>query len=69
MNLERNEEKERIIGNARANAIPIISRFKELGGMFPQQIKETTLSRTTRRLLKVELTYKLNTTQTTPSAP
>ncbi|MDH5429299.1 MAG: type IIA DNA topoisomerase subunit B [Nitrospirota bacterium] len=58
------EEKDRIISAARANAKPIISRFKGLGEMFPQQLKETTLSRATRRLLKVELLDELNTDRT-----
>jgi DNA gyrase subunit B len=58
------EEKNRIISEARANAKPIISRFKGLGEMFPQQLKETTLSRATRRLLKVELLDELNTDRT-----
>jgi len=58
------EEKDRIIFEARANAKPIISRFKGLGEMFPQQLKETTLSRATRRLLKVELRDELNTDRT-----
>ena len=58
------EEKDRIISEARANAKPIISRFKGLGEMFPQQLKETTLSHATRRLLKVELLDELNTDQT-----
>jgi DNA gyrase subunit B/topoisomerase-4 subunit B len=58
------EEKDRIISEARANAKPIISRFKGLGEMFPQQLKETTLSRATRRLLKVELRDELNTDRT-----
>jgi DNA gyrase subunit B/topoisomerase-4 subunit B len=58
------EEKDRIISEARANAKPIISRFKGLGEMFPQQLKETTLHRATRRLLKVELINELNTDRT-----
>jgi len=58
------EEKDRIVASARANAKPIISRFKGLGEMFPQQLKETTLSRDTRRLLKVELLDELNTDRT-----
>jgi DNA gyrase subunit B/topoisomerase-4 subunit B len=58
------EEKDRIMAGARANAKPIISRFKGLGEMFPQQLKETTLSRATRRLLKVELLDELNTDRT-----
>ena len=58
------EEKDRIVAGARANAKPIISRFKGLGEMFPQQLKETTLSRATRRLLNVELLDELNTDRT-----
>ncbi len=58
------EEKDRIVANARANAKPIISRFKGLGEMFPQQLKETTLNRATRRLLKVELLDELSTDRT-----
>lgn len=58
------EEKDQIISEARANAKPIISRFKGLGEMFPQQLKETTLHRATRRLLKVELHDELNTDRT-----
>ena len=58
------EEKDCIIAAARTNAKPIISRFKGLGEMFPQQLKETTLSRATRRLLKVELLDELNTDRT-----
>ena len=59
------EEKDRIISEARANAKPIISRFKGLGEMFPQQLKETTLS--PQRLVafsKVELLDELNTDRT-----
>ncbi len=58
------EERDRIISKARANAKPLISRFKGLGEMFPQQLKETTLHRATRRLLKVELIDELNTDRT-----
>ena len=58
------EEKDRIVGDARANAKPIISRFKGLGEMFPQQLKETTLNPATRRLLKVELLDELSTDRT-----
>jgi DNA gyrase subunit B/topoisomerase-4 subunit B len=58
------EEKNRMVANARANAKPIISRFKGLGEMFPQQLKETTLHRATRRLLKVELIDELHTDRT-----
>ncbi|MCA9470593.1 MAG: type IIA DNA topoisomerase subunit B [Nitrospirales bacterium] len=55
------EEKARILGEARSNAKPTISRFKGLGEMFPQQLRETTLQTSTRRLLKVELLDELNT--------
>ena len=58
------EEKERILAQARSNANPTISRFKGLGEMFPQQLKETTLSPISRRLLKVELQDELNTDRT-----
>ncbi len=58
------EEKERILGQARSNAKPTISRFKGLGEMFPQQLRETTLHPATRRLLKVELLDQLNTDRT-----
>ena len=58
------EEKERILAQARSNANPTISRFKGLGEMFPQQLKETTLNPITRRLLKVELQDELNTDRT-----
>jgi len=55
------EEKERILARARSNAKPTISRFKGLGEMFPQQLKETTLNPASRRLLKVELQDELTT--------
>lgn len=58
------EEKETILAQARSNAKPSISRFKGLGEMFPQQLKETTLNPATRRLLKVELQDELNTDRT-----
>ncbi len=58
------EEKERILAQARSNAKPTISRFKGLGEMFPQQLRETTLHTSTRRLLKVELLDQLATDRT-----
>ncbi len=58
------EDKDRIVAEARSNAKPTISRFKGLGEMFPQQLKETTLNPGTRRLLKVELLDELNTDRT-----
>ena len=58
------EEKAEILAKARNNAKPGISRFKGLGEMFPQQLKETTLNPATRHLLKVELQDELNTDRT-----
>lgn len=58
------EEKQDILTRARANAKSTISRFKGLGEMFPQQLKETTLNPATRHLLKVELQDELNTDRT-----
>jgi DNA gyrase subunit B len=58
------EEKDRIVAEARSNAKPVISRFKGLGEMFPQQLKVTTLDPATRRLLKVELLNELHTDRT-----
>ena len=58
------EEKVLILSEARSNAKPTISRFKGLGEMFPQQLKETTLNPSTRRLLKVEVQDELHTDRT-----
>ena len=58
------EDKARILSRARANAKPLISRFKGLGEMFPQQLKDTTLNPATRQLLKVELRDELHTDRT-----
>ncbi len=58
------EEKARILSEARTNAKLTISRFKGLGEMFPQQLKETTLNPATRRLLKVEVQDELHTDRT-----
>ncbi len=58
------EEKVKIVAAARANAKPIISRFKGLGEMFPHQLRDTTLHPATRRLLKIELLDELNTDRT-----
>ena len=58
------EEKERILAEARAKTTPIISRFKGLGEMFPQQLKETTLDPATRQLLKVEIQDEIDTDRT-----
>ena len=58
------EEKARILAEADGRTKPVISRFKGLGEMFPQQLKETTLDPATRRLLKVELHNELDTDRT-----
>ena len=58
------DEKTRILAEAGGRATPVISRFKGLGEMFPQQLKETTLDPATRRLLKVELRDELDTDRT-----
>ncbi|RMH05590.1 MAG: type IIA DNA topoisomerase subunit B [Nitrospirae bacterium] len=58
------EEKERILAATRSHAKPTISRFKGLGEMFPQQLKETTLDPKTRRLLKIELHDEQETNRT-----
>jgi DNA gyrase subunit B/topoisomerase-4 subunit B len=58
------EEKDRIVAEAKGNAKPSISRFKGLGEMFPAQLKETTLQPSTRQLLKVELQDELRTDRT-----
>ena len=58
------EEKDRILTEADVRTTPVNSRFKGLGEMFPQQLKETTLDPATRRLLKVELQDELDTDRT-----
>ncbi|MYF24780.1 MAG: type IIA DNA topoisomerase subunit B [Nitrospira sp. SB0678_bin_10] len=58
------EEKDRVLAEADGRTKPVISRFKGLGEMFPQQLKETTLDPATRRLLKVELHNELDTDRT-----
>ena len=58
------EEKERILSETRSKSRPTISRFKGLGEMFPQQLKETTLNPATRQLLKVKLQDELHTDRT-----
>ncbi len=58
------EDKERILSQARARTKPMISRFKGLGEMFPRQLKETTLNPATRHLLKVELDDEHHTDRT-----
>ena len=58
------EEKASILSKTRPNAKLTMSRFKGLGEMFPQQLKETTLNPATRRLLRVELHNEYHTDQT-----
>ena len=43
---------------------PLLAGFKGWEKCSPQQLKKTTLSRATRRLLKVELLDELNTDRT-----
>jgi topoisomerase IV subunit B len=53
------KEKEKIIAeNAKGNARVEVGRFKGLGEMTPPQLKETTMNRASRTLLKVEINEK-----------
>jgi DNA gyrase subunit B len=47
--------KEEILSSLRSNAKPEITRFKGLGEMMPQTLKETTLDRRNRTLLRVQI--------------
>lgn len=58
------DDKNRIVSEAPTRAKPTISRFKGLGEMFPQQLRETTLNPATRQLLKVEVQEELHTDRT-----
>jgi topoisomerase-4 subunit B len=53
------KEKEKIIAeNGKSNARVEVGRFKGLGEMTPPQLKETTMNRASRVLLKVEINEK-----------
>lgn len=58
------DDKNRIVSEAPTRSKPTISRFKGLGEMFPQQLRETTLNPATRQLLKVEVQEELHTDRT-----
>lgn len=58
------DEKNLILSEAPTRAKPTISRFKGLGEMFPQQLRETTLNPATRQLLKVAVQDELHTDRT-----
>jgi len=49
------KEKDKIIKNLKKNAKIEISRFKGLGEMMPAQLKETTMNKETRNLMKINL--------------
>jgi len=56
--------KEEILASMAQNRKVEINRFKGLGEMTPQQLKETTLAPQTRTLLKVEIESPLETDKT-----
>jgi len=49
------KEKDKIIKNLKKNSKIEISRFKGLGEMMPAQLKETTMNKETRNLMKINL--------------
>jgi topoisomerase-4 subunit B len=49
------KEKEKLIKNLKKNSKFEISRFKGLGEMMPAQLKETTMNKETRNLIKVSV--------------
>ena len=53
--------KAKILAGAKGNAKPEIQRFKGLGEMMPEQLKQTTLDRRTRQALRVSITNELET--------
>ncbi len=53
--------KARILAQAKGNAKPEIQRFKGLGEMMPEQLKQTTLDRKTRLALRVQINDELAT--------
>jgi DNA gyrase subunit B len=53
------EERDRIIGDAPGNAKVEISRFKGLGEMTAEELRETTLDKTRRRALRVMIDGEL----------
>ena len=55
--------KARILAAAKGNAKPEIQRFKGLGEMMPEQLKQTTLDRKTRLALRVQINDELATDQ------
>ena len=56
--------KEEILAKLRANAKPEVTRFKGLGEMDANELKETTLDRRNRTLLKVEIDNPLKADKT-----
>src|SRR5690606_22149659 len=52
-------EKEEILGSLPANRKPEVIRFKGLGEMSAKQLKETTLEKKVRTLLKVDIESQL----------
>ncbi len=51
--IKDDKEKDKILKNFKKNAKIEISRFKGLGEMMPAQLKETTMNKETRNLIKV----------------
>jgi topoisomerase-4 subunit B len=49
------KEKDKLIKNLKKNAKVEISRFKGLGEMMPAQLKETSMNKQSRNLIKISL--------------
>ncbi|MBQ7567947.1 type IIA DNA topoisomerase subunit B [bacterium] len=49
-------ERDAIVRKSRSRANPVITRFKGLGEMSPEQLKETTMNPDTRTLFRVQVT-------------